>query len=119
MPRRRLSARGAGLFHQTMAAGGVTSHFIAENLQGDLAAKARSPRAIHLTHAAGVERSDDFVAANRLTPCVWHGVTPIYRPGLTAVKAASLPVITLATRERTYDASVPGHCDGDVHVWCH
>ena len=68
------SARRAGFFHQTMTAGGVTGHFIAEDLQGDFAAKARIPRAIHLAHAASVKRSDDFIAANPLTRFIWHGV---------------------------------------------
>ena len=64
----------AGFFHQTMTTGWVAGHFIAEDLQGDFAAEARISRAKHLAHAASVERSDDFVAANPLTRFIWHGV---------------------------------------------
>ncbi len=70
-------ARGAGFFQQAMPASRVAGQFVAQNLQRDFAAQARIPGAIHLAHAAGVERPDDFVTPNPLTRFAWHGRKPI------------------------------------------
>jgi hypothetical protein len=60
-----------------MTACRIAGHFVTQDLERHFAAQTGIPGAIDLTHTAGVERSNDFVAANPLTGFVWHGVTPI------------------------------------------
>ena len=47
----------------------IARHACWQDFDGDLAPQLRVPRAIHLAHAAGAERGDDFVGTDAKTRC--------------------------------------------------
>ena len=57
----RQGSYGAGLVLEPRAHRGIAGEVVGEHLDGHVAAEPGIVRAIHVTHAAGTQRLDDFV----------------------------------------------------------